>query len=599
MFQDFTDNANPKQAVAHIAQLRDYLRAAQLDGLIVPREDEYQGEYVPACNERLKWATGFGGSAGLAIILDTEAALFVDGRYTLQASSQVDTSVIEVVHSADQRPSDWLKQRQLEGRKIAIDPRLHSLAALRNFEAAISKAGGSLVEVTENPIDTLWQNRPANPVGEISVQPADLAGTSIADKLRALVRKLETAGADRLIIAQPENIAWLLNIRGQDVPHTPFVLSYAILSRSGELLWYVDPARLTAAVKSHLADGIKVVAPENLETDLQSMMSEAIMLDPVTTPAWFASVLKSAKLIEADDPIALPKARKNSAEIDGAEAAHLIDGIALCKFLHWIDAATKSQTISEIDAVQKLEACRAASGQLLDISFDTIAGSGPHGAIVHYRVTETSNRNLQAGDLFLLDSGGQYRGGTTDVTRTILIGDTPPNDAIDCFTTVLRGHIALAMAVFPAGTNGAQLDTLARAPLWEKGWDFDHGTGHGVGSYLSVHEGPQRISKGSTVPLEPGMIVSNEPGYYRANAFGIRIESLQYVKPADSRGERAMLCFQVMTLAPIDRALIDTKQLAPAERDWLNAYHARVYNKISPHLSRDESAWLKAQCAPL
>ena len=598
MFQDFTDSSNPQQAVAHIAQLRDSLRAAQLDGFIIPREDEYQGEYVPACNERLKWATGFGGSAGLAIILEKEAALFVDGRYTLQAGSQIDTSVIEVVHSAEQRPSDWLKQRQLTDAKIAIDPRLHSLSAFRNFKAAVSQVGGSLVELATNPIDSLWQNRPAHPLGEISVQPADLAGTLIADKVRDLRGKLEAAGADRLIIAQPENIAWLLNIRGQDVPHTPFALSYAILHQSGEILWYIDSARLNDTVKAHIADVVTVVPPDNLETDLRSMAADAMMFDPTTTPAWFASVL-AGKLIEVDDPIALPKARKNKAEIEGAEAAHLLDGVALCKFLYWISRTSPEQNISEIDAVQKLEAFRAASGQLLDISFDTIAGSGPHGAIVHYRVTETSNRHLQAGDLFLLDSGGQYRGGTTDVTRTILIGDTPPADAVECFTTVLRGHIALAMAHFPAGTNGAQLDTLARAPLWEKGWDFDHGTGHGVGSYLSVHEGPHRISKGSTVPLEPGMIVSNEPGYYRANAFGIRIESLQYVMPAKSRGERAMLCFQVMTLAPIDRALIDASQLAPAEKNWLNTYHARVYDEISPHLSTDECAWLKAQCAPL
>ncbi len=598
MFQDFTDNSNPQQAVVHIGQLRDRLRAEQLDGFIVPREDEYQGEYVPACNERLKWATGFGGSAGLAIILEPEAALFVDGRYTLQARNQVDTSVIEVVHSADQRPADWLKQRQLKGARIAVDPRLHSLSALRSFEAAVNKAGGSLVELAANPIDSLWQNRPANPIGTISVQPANLTGASIADKTRGLVANLETAGVDRLIIAQPENIAWLLNIRGQDVPHTPFVLSYAILNRSGDIIWYIDPDRLDDSVKAHLGDRVTVVPPKNLEADLRSMAADKIMLDPMTTPAWFASVL-GGTLIEADDPIALPKARKNKAEIDGAEAAHLLDGVALCKFLYWIDQTTAEQNISEIEAVQKLEACRAASGHLLDISFDTIAGSGPHGAIVHYRVTETSNRHLQAGDLFLLDSGGQYRGGTTDVTRTILIGDIPPADAVNCFTTVLRGHIALAMAHFPAGTNGAQLDTLARAPLWEKGWDFDHGTGHGVGSYLSVHEGPQRISKGSSVPLEPGMIVSNEPGYYRADAFGIRIESLQYVTPAESRGERAMLCFQVMTLAPIDRALIDASQLAPSEKNWLNTYHARVYEKISPHLTQDEVTWLKAQCAPL
>ena len=599
MFQDFKDRSNPRDAIENLGRLRAALSNAKLAGIIIPREDEYQGEYVPACNERLKWATGFGGSAGLTIIMATEAALFVDGRYTLQARSQIDMTVFEVVHTAEQRPTHWLKQRSLKGAQIGIDPRLHSLGAYRSFDAAITAAGGTLHILNENPVDTLWTKRPLSPRGDITIQPENLAGRSIADKTEELLKSLAAAHADRLIISQPENIAWLLNIRGQDVPHTPFVLSYAVLNKSGLIDWYVDPSRINADLAAHLTDRVIIHAPAQLEADLRAMKSESIMLDPSTTPAWFAQMLDQASLIEKSDPIALPKSRKNKAEIDGAERAHLLDGVALCKFLHWITQETGSNSVTEIDAVKQLEAFRAASGKLLDISFDTIAGSGPHGAIVHYRVTESTDRIVKDGDLFLLDSGGQYRDGTTDVTRTILIGNKASDDAVNCFTTVLRGHIALAMAHFPAGTNGGQLDTLARAPLWEKGWDFDHGTGHGVGSYLSVHEGPQRISKGSNVALEPGMIVSNEPGYYRTDAFGIRIESLQYVTHAAPVGERPMLRFEVLTLAPIDRSLIDRSQLAPSELAWLNAYHARVFKMISPHLTETESNWLAAQCAPL
>lgn len=600
MFQDFHDNTNSTDTAYRLTALRRAMRERGIDGLIVPREDEFQGEYVPPCNERLKWLTGFGGSAGIAIILPDEAVLFVDGRYILQAQKQMDPALIQVAPIMTQKPTDWIKARDLKEKTIAIDPRLHSISAYRLFEAAINAAQGVVHKLQDNPIDEIWQDRPAFPSQPITIHPIDYAGQSSEAKREELARHLSDKNCSKLVIAQPENIAWLLNIRGGDVPHTPFALSYAIMTQTGLVNWYVDGSRVSDELRQHLGSDVHLIAPQHLTNDLGKLSGERIMLDPATTPAWFAQHLSACEIIESGDPIALPKARKNAVEIAGAQAAHIRDGVALCKFLHWLDEQAPLGKLTEIDAVRRLEQFRAESGVLRDISFDTIAGAGAHGAIVHYRVNENTNQQIEPNSLFLVDSGGQYKDGTTDVTRTVLIGTHAPDDSIDCFTRVLRGHIALAMARFPHGTSGAQLDVLARAPLWERGLDFDHGTGHGVGSYLSVHEGPQRIGKGSDVALQNGMIVSNEPGYYRAGHFGIRIENLQYVAECSQNiGERKMLEFHVLTLAPIDRKLIDASQLSPSERNWLNTYHKRVEETLTPLLPASVAQWLHSQCAAL
>ncbi len=601
MFQSFVDEPTGKDQSQRIKALRKHMRELHLDGFIVPREDEFQGEYVPAAHDRLKWLTGFGGSAGTAIILARKAALFVDGRYILQAPEQVDTSVLEIVPVMQTAPSQWLGRQVKKGQKIGIDPRLHSQAAFAALQRAVDTAGGKLFAVEANLVDAIWQNRPPLPETPIVPQPERLTGASSPSKRAEIAKQCKAAGADALLISQPENIAWILNIRADDVPHTPFALSFALLHKTGAFDWYIDPSRVSAVAKQHIGKALRLKAPNSLQADLKALKGQKIALDPATTPAWFVRQLNKADIIRMDDPCALPKACKTKAEIRGAIAAHKIDGVALCQFLHWFDKQAPKGQLREIDAAKIAEAFRTASGKLKDLSFDTIAGAGPNAAIVHYRVTEKTNRAIRPGELFLMDSGGQYASGTTDVTRTILVrGKAPAKQAVDAFTRVLRGHIGLAMARFPVGTNGLQLDTLARAPLWAHGQDFDHGTGHGVGSYLSVHEGPQRISKGGTVALQEGMIVSNEPGFYVDGKFGIRIENLQYVTPAKaSKNGRPMMGFEPLTLAPIDRHLIDATQLTADERDWLNDYHRRVLQVIGPQLDSGAARWLKTACKPL
>jgi Xaa-Pro aminopeptidase len=601
MFQSFVDDPTGPRGAPRIKLLRKKLREMGLDGFIVPREDEFQGEYVPAAHDRLKWLTGFGGSAGTAIIMARKAALFVDGRYILQAPEQVDTSVLTIVPVIETAPSQWLARHAKRGQTIGIDPRLHSQNAVDALTRAAKEAGAKIVAVEENLVDAVWDTRPPLPETEIIAQPEKLTGASSVQKRADLAAQIKRAGADALVITQPENIAWALNIRADDVPHTPFALSFAVLHRTGSLDWYIDKERVSAAIKKHIGKGLRLKASATLQADLRGMKKIKVAVDPASTPAWFFSQLKGAEIIRMKDPCALPKACKTKAEIAGAVAAHKTDGVALCQFLHWFDTQAPKGQLSEIDAAKMAEAFRMASGKLKDLSFDTIAGSGPNGAIVHYRVTEKTNRAIRPGDLFLMDSGGQYAQGTTDVTRTILVRGKPPvKGAIDAFTRVLRGHIALAMARFPVGTNGLQLDTLARAPLWAHGQDFDHGTGHGVGSYLSVHEGPQRISKGGDVALQPGMIVSNEPGFYAPGHFGIRIENLQYVTaPKGGKNARPMLGFKALTLAPIDRRLIDASQLTADERAWLNSYHAEVAKTIGPKLDGGAARWLTRMCRPL
>jgi Xaa-Pro aminopeptidase len=602
MFQDFTDRNSKDLGPARLNSLREQLTRLGVHGFMVPREDEYMGEYVPACNERLQWLTGFNGSAGIAVILPDRAALFVDGRYTVQAPQQVDTSAFEIIHSADMRPSEWLEKHLKPDHVLAIDPQLHTQSSFKLIEKAVSKVGAKINCLENNPVDAVWLGRPAQPSSTITIQPETLTGKNHRTKCSELADNLKRQDLDAVIIAQPENIAWLLNIRGQDVPHTPFVLSYGIMHSSGVFDWYLPTDRLNPSLTEHLGENVNICEPAQLKQNLMAMTDSKIGMDPGATPHWFYRCLDAATISSIADPCALPKACKTTEEVNATRIAHERDGVALCRFLHWLDTTSGDGSVTEIQAAKQLEAFRADSPELLDLSFDTISGSGPNGAIVHYRVNETTNRNLLPGELFLLDSGGQYRDGTTDVTRTILIGETPhSNREIECFTRVLKGHIALAQAMFPIGTNGMQLDTLARAPLWEVGLDFDHGTGHGVGSYLSVHEGPQRISKGGTVAMQPGMILSNEPGYYLTDAFGIRIENLMVVREPikTSPMERPMLSFETLTLAPMDRRLIDIELLDPAEINWLNEYHQRIRETIADRLPDNAKQWLMRQTEPI
>ncbi len=584
-----------------IDRLRAYLHDKQLDGFVLPRADEFQGEYVPAAHERLLWLTGFSGSAGFVIVMHDAAALFVDGRYILQAPQEVDTDIIEIIPIEHSSPIKWLGAQCKKGQKIGIDPRLHSLDHFRQFMAVTEKAQAQLITLTQNPIDILWHNRPPLPASSVDIHDIKYAGKTSAEKRSDIARKLRASGQDKMLITQPENIAWLLNIRGQDVPHTPFILCFGILHNDARFDLYIEEDRIDAVVRAHLGNDICIYPPTQLAQNLQTITGK-IRVDGAHTPAWFHENLAAADICEAPDLCIHAKACKNSTEIKGAIRAHKWDGAALCNFLCWLHQTAPLGKISELNAIEKLYAFRKATEKLRDISFDTIAGSGPNGAIVHYRANEISNRTLTAGDIFLCDSGGQYNEGTTDVTRTILIpGATPPDDAMYMFTRVLQAHIALACARFPTGTNGMQLDAITRVPLWQAGVDFSHGTGHGVGSYLSVHEGPQRISKGGMVSLEPGMIISNEPGYYRTDHFGIRIENLYYVTTAASieGGEIDMLGLAPLTLAPLDKQLIDKTMLTRAEIDWLNGYHALVYDMLGALVEPETRLWLREQCTPL
>lgn len=612
MFQTFDTPADPSKGAARIALLRAELVRLGLAGFICPRADEYQGEYVPASAERLLWLTGFSGSAGTAVVLAAEAAIFVDGRYTLQVRSEVDTSVLEPV-SIDETPVyDWLKVRLKAGDRLGYDPALHTMASVKRLSEAVRAAGGTLVPVAHNPIDAVWADRPAPPTGRVSLQPIDYAGEAAADKLARIAKAIGVAKAAAAVLTQPDSIAWAFNIRGSDVPHTPLLLSHAILTAEGRPSLFIDGRKLGNAERATLEELADVREPAELGSALDRLgvAGGAVMVDPAWVSAAIASRLTAsgARLIEADDPCRLPKAIKNAAEIAGSRAAHLRDGVALARFLAWVDTEALIGGVDEIAACEALERFRSETGErldgergrLLDVSFDTISGAGPNGAIVHYHSSRATNRPLDRDSLFLVDSGAQYRDGTTDVTRTIAIG-TPSAEMRDRFTRVLKGMIAIAAARFPAGTTGHQLDVLARMSLWSAGLDYMHGTGHGIGSYLSVHEGPQNISKRASVALEPGMIISDEPGYYKTGHWGIRIENLVLVTPPEpiEGGDRPMLGFETLTLAPIDRRLIETKLLTRAELDWIDAYHARVDAALAPHLNEAERHWLKAATAPL
>lgn len=600
MFQTFTAATRPEDGPPRLAALRAHLAGAGLDGFLVPRADAHQGEYVAACDERLSWLTGFTGSAGFAAVLPDVAGVFVDGRYRVQVKAQI-ADVFTPVDWPEERLEDWLIASLPEGGTVGFDPWLHTSAEVARLEAALGPFQINLRAV-ENAVDAIWTDQPGRPDGPAAVYPQALAGMSSADKRALVADVLGDAGDAAAVLTLPDSINWLLNIRGCDLSHLPVVQAFAIVGADGDVEVFSDPAKF---VGMELGGGVSLHDWTAFDGALRGL-DGPVRVDASSAPDAVRRVLESAgvEISDGADPCLLSKARKTDAEIAGTTQAHLRDGVAMARFLHWFDETAPAGTLTEIDVARRLEAFRADTGALKDISFDTIAGAGANGAIVHYRVTEGTNAPVTLGQLFLIDSGAQYQDGTTDITRTLPVGD-PGAEARECFTLVLQGMIAIHRARFPKGIAGAHLDALARAPLWATGRDYDHGTGHGVGVYLSVHEGPQGLSRRSNVPLEPGMILSNEPGYYQVGAFGIRIENLIYVveAPKGADADRKMLAFETLTFAPIDRRLIVTEMLSPAERAWLNAYHADVLAKIVPLLQADNhsatAAWLTSACAPI
>ncbi|MCW5694403.1 MAG: aminopeptidase P family protein [Pseudolabrys sp.] len=595
-FQTFDDQSEGAESGRRVAALRAELNRRSLDGFLVPRADRQQNEYLPASEERLAWLTGFTGSAGAAIVLADRAALFVDGRYTVQVRSQADTSVFAIEHFVDNPPAVWLENNIKAGDRIGFDPWLHTSDSAERFAKACAKAGATLVAVDDNPVDKLWSNRPAPPAAPVSLRPLTLAGESAADKLTRIRDELSKLRADALIVSDPQNLDWTFNIRGSDVAHTPLALGFAAIPRDGRPRLYVEPDKLSNEVRHALEELADVRPTDALDRDLAGYANKTVLLDQSSAADALTRIVSEngGKPMRTADPITLMKAIKNNAEIAGTRTAHLRDGAAMTRFLCWLDHEMPSGKLTEIEAVKALESFRRDTGLLKDVSFPSISGAGPNGAIVHYRVTSASNRVIGKDEMFLIDSGAQYEDGTTDITRTVING-APTEEMRDRFTRVLKGHIAIAEAVFPVGTTGAQLDPLARIALWQAGLDFDHGTGHGVGSYLSVHEGPARISKLGHTPLKPGMILSNEPGYYKTGAYGIRIENLVLVIAAASPdgAEKPLNAFETLSFAPIDRRLIDARLLTAQELHWLNNYHARVREAVSPLVDPATQSWLE------
>jgi Xaa-Pro aminopeptidase len=606
---DYRDGLSPEDfkrlpRSARLGLLREELAARKLDGFIVPRGDEHQGEYVPPAGQRLAWLTGFTGSAGLAIVLAERAALFVDGRYTLQAAHQVDTGLFEIHHLVDEPASKWLGTALKQGMVVGYDPWLHTPQEVERLRAGAERAGASLQAVESNPLDKVWAGRPPAPLAPVVPHPDSFAGESAEAKRGRLGRALAEQGVAAAVLTMPESIAWLLNIRGGDVPHTPLPLSFAVLRQDGSVTLFIDRRKLAPGLDRHLGNAVAIEPPDRLGPALDALAGSGarVQVDPATAAAWVFDRLEKAggKIHRAADPCLLPKACKNPVELAGTRAAHRRDGAAVTRFLAWLAREAPKGDLREIAASDRLEAFRREGEYFRDLSFPTISGAGSNGAIVHYRAMPDTEKRLEPGTLYLLDSGAQYLDGTTDITRTIAIGEPSP-EMRDRFTRVLKGHIALATARFPKGTTGTQLDAFARRALWQAGLDYDHGTGHGVGSYLSVHEGPQRISKAPNAqPLLPGMIVSNEPGYYKTGEYGIRIENLVVVQPSEGDGrERETLCFETLTLAPIDRALVDIDLMQEDEIAWLDAYHARVRAEIGPLVDPETRQWLEAASSPV
>jgi Xaa-Pro aminopeptidase len=597
---------------SRLSALRKELATQDLDGFIIPLADEHQGEFIPPRARRLAWLTGFTGSAGMAVVLKDKAAIFVDGRYTLQVRDQIDDTLFDPQHVTETPPHEWIAMHMPAGAVLGYDPWLHTPDGVARIHTACDHAQAHLKATDINPVDAVWENQPARPLTPAVNHEPQFAGTTSKDKRDAITAELAKLKADAVVLTAPESICWLLNLRGGDVPNTPLTLCFAVLTIDGVVHLFIDDRKFTATTRQSFGNQIQIKAPDQLGPMLDSLgkAGHIILLDSKSAPSWVFDRLKAsgADIIKGDDPCTLPKSCKNETELAGTREAHIRDGAALCRFLSWLSREGPTGRVDELSAVDKLYGYRAENDLFHGVSFETISGAGPNGAIVHYHAEPASNRKLEPGMVYLVDSGGQYLDGTTDVTRTVFIPGpesnpaiAPPSDSRDRFTRVLQGHIALAQACFPSGTSGGQLDTLARAPLWRAGCDYDHGTGHGVGSYLGVHEGPARIGKqGSTVPLRPGMIMSNEPGYYKTGEYGIRIENLVIVRQSDNvAGGREMLELETITLAPIDRALIDGSLMTRDEIAWLDAYHDRVRKTLTPLVDPETATWLKAATAPL
>jgi Xaa-Pro aminopeptidase len=587
--------------------LREQLTADRLDGFVVPLTDEHMSEYVGSYAQRLAWLTGFQGSAGSAVVLPQEAAIFVDGRYTLQVRSQVDGKDWSYQSVPETSAAEWLKEHAPQGGRIGYDPWLHSRDWVKKATEALAARGAELVAVEQNPIDKVWSDRPEASKAHLIVQPDQYAGRSSADKRHEIADWLEKQGADAAVLSALDSIAWAFNVRGADVSRTPVALAFALVRSDGTADLYVNPEKVSAEVRQHLGNGVRLHDRDAFESALGELKGQTVAVDPERAVAAIFEALDKAgaKIVPVRDPTILAKAIKNPVEIAGQKSAQQRDGAAISRFLRWVEVEAPGGEIDELTASDHLEALRKENPELRDLSFDTISGAGPNGAIVHYKSSEKTNRKLEKGTLYLVDSGGQYVDGTTDITRTVAIGE-PTQEMRDRFTRVLKGHIAVATAIFPKGTRGSQLDSFARRPLWEAGLDYAHGTGHGVGSFLSVHEGPQRISpvgsaqSGGDEPLKSGMILSNEPGYYKTGEYGIRIENLVLVvdRPVEG-GEKETLGFETLTFAPIEPRLVDVSMMSDSELDWLNDYHAGVLARIGPRLEGEDKAWLERQCAPL
>ncbi|MEM9097512.1 MAG: aminopeptidase P family protein [Pseudomonadota bacterium] len=601
MFQNFDAGSQPEASAQRVARLRARMEQKGMTGLIVPRQDAHQGETVAPCDQRLPWLTGFTGSAGAALILQTQALMFVDGRYTLQAATQCDPDVFGVVAVHETPISNWLEGEAQSGDVIGIDPWLHGQEEVQKLKAALERVGARLTLTNGNMIDAIWDDRPPPPGGAVRIHPAEVAGEASQEKRHRIAAKLTAQGADAAFLNLPDCLAWLVNIRGSDLSHSPVALGFGLLHADGSLNLYMDADKFDGAVRAHLGNEVSIDPISKLDDLWPVLASKKILLDRATAPFQVANCLENAgaEVIWGADPCTVAKARKNPAELEGMRTAHLKDGAAMVRFLHWLDTQPEDATLTEIDCVKQLEAFRAEAG-IEDVSFDTICGAGPHGAIIHYRVNWETNRKLVRGEGLLIDSGGQYPMGTTDITRTVAYGLADPAMR-GPFTQVLRGMIALSRARWPEGLTGRDLDPLARIALWTAGRDYAHGTGHGVGACLNVHEGPASISRRGTVALDPGMILSNEPGYYREGAFGIRIENLVIVtEPGPvADGDQAMLGFETLTFCPIDRRLIEAAQMSAEETAWLNTYHAEVLAKLSPLLEETTRDWLRQACAPL
>ena len=608
MFQTFDSAGDPAVGKPHVALLRQWLAANGLDGFIVPRADEHQGEYVADRSARLKWLTGFSGSAGVAIVLADRAFMFVDGRYTLQVRHEVDLDIFSIESLIDNPPASWIKDNLGKGARLGFDPWLHTLGEVKALKAAAEQSGATLVPLDRNPIDIIWKDQPELPLAPVEIHPIGFAGELAKDKLVRLAAAIAKDGATHAVLTDPSSIAWAFNIRGGDVPHTPLALGFAVLAADGKHQIFMDQRKFSRTVAAYLTQLADLHEPGEFEAAIVALAKGGarIALDPVLAAEKLKMLIEDngGTVISAADPARIPRATKNPAEIAGSRAAHRRDGAAVAKLLCWLERQ-KPGKLDEIAVVTRLEETRRATGEetqmpLRDVSFDTISGAGPNGAIMHYRVSRATSRKLAKGELFLLDSGAQYQDGTTDITRTVPVGK-PTEEMRERFTLVLKGMIGISMLRFPAGTRGSEIDAVARMALWKHGCDFAHGTGHGVGSYLAVHEGPQRIARTGTEKLLAGMMLSNEPGYYKEGAYGIRIENLILVTPAEAveGGDIAMHGFETLTLAPIDVRLVRTDLLTRDELHWLDEYHARVLAEIGPMLDGETLAWLEKATAPL